>query len=543
MKNMKRLLLFVNIFLIITPLLAQQVDTAWTKTLGSTGNESTSSVSGMEWSNPIIKIDNVGNLYVVGRSNTLGGDVQDTIGGEDCWIVKLNTNGDTLWTKVFGGTADDIPADLLVFDNGDFIVTGYTFSNDGDFIGNHGSEDGFVTKFDSNGNVMWSKLYGGGLFLGSIPGHDIIKGVTLLSNGNLLAVGSTNSNNGDLPMDLNKFGAAWILRIDTANGNLLNTKKVVGPNHNEQTPNLLISVSELSDGSGYYALGETRYGIQPFRMWLVKFDNNDNMLWNKEFGSTTDNSARSVIAMSNGSAMISGIIGFADGDVSSWFGGFYDIWIAIVDTNQNIVNERTFGGSQGSESLYTMKKITNNSYIFGGSAASTDNYLHQNLGSSDFWLVNYDSNLDTNWTYDFGGTGIDQITGIAPDNNGNIFVTGRTESNDLYVHNNHGGRDIFVAKIQNAFPIGIIESKINNTSKLYPNPTNNEVNLITENTNKQKIKVIIYNSVGQTVKSIVFSSNATNTKRINVKDLVRGIYFVKIQIGSRIETQKLIINR
>jgi hypothetical protein len=74
-------------------------------------------------------------------------------GGSDIFVFKLNSNGDIVWKKTYGGSVDDTGGSIITT-IGEYILTGTTSSNDGDFSGmNKGVSDIFVMKLDSNGNL------------------------------------------------------------------------------------------------------------------------------------------------------------------------------------------------------------------------------------------------------------------------------------------------------------------------------------------------------------------------------------------------------
>lgn len=91
------------------------------------------------------------------------GDVGTNNGGEDYWVVQLNATTGTLnWQKTLGGSASDIAKCVVTTANGNIIVGGYTYSdNTGDVENTMGGADFWVVEFTSNGTVNWKKLIGG----------------------------------------------------------------------------------------------------------------------------------------------------------------------------------------------------------------------------------------------------------------------------------------------------------------------------------------------------------------------------------------------
>ena len=117
----------------------------WVKTYGGSGdNRGYSIVSTSD-----------GGCILTGETLSNDGDFSGmNKGGRDIFVIKLNSSGDILWKKTFGGSSDDFGKSITTTSDGGFVLTGGTSSNDGDFSGmNKGASDIFVMKLDSNGNL------------------------------------------------------------------------------------------------------------------------------------------------------------------------------------------------------------------------------------------------------------------------------------------------------------------------------------------------------------------------------------------------------
>jgi hypothetical protein len=124
---------------------------AWQKTLGGSFGELAYSIKQT--------ID--GGYIVAGLTHSNDGDVSGNHGFNDCWLVKLTSIGLIEWKKTIGGTEYDIPYSIQQTNNGGYIIAGQTGSNNGDVSGNHGSSDYWVIKLTSLGAIEWQKTLGG----------------------------------------------------------------------------------------------------------------------------------------------------------------------------------------------------------------------------------------------------------------------------------------------------------------------------------------------------------------------------------------------
>jgi len=77
------------------------------------------------------------------------------VGGTDLYLIKTDVNGDTLWTRTFRGTSDDYGRSVKQTNDGGYIIAGYTNSFGA------GGNDMYLLKTDGNGDSLWTKAFGG----------------------------------------------------------------------------------------------------------------------------------------------------------------------------------------------------------------------------------------------------------------------------------------------------------------------------------------------------------------------------------------------
>ncbi|HEY8401939.1 MAG TPA: hypothetical protein VIK89_11790, partial [Cytophagaceae bacterium] len=109
-----------------------------------------------------VKVDNDGNLIAVGYTWSEAADVFGTSKGNgDCVAIKLNAeDGSIIWAKRFGGSNTEYFYDVQIASDGDYLIAGSYGSPNGDFTSNAGGQDAFILKLDTDGNKVWLKTFG-----------------------------------------------------------------------------------------------------------------------------------------------------------------------------------------------------------------------------------------------------------------------------------------------------------------------------------------------------------------------------------------------
>ena len=175
-----------------------------------------------------------------------GGSVSFGIGDNDVWVLKLDSSGNRVWQKAYGGPSDDRAFSVQQTADGGFVVAGFTKSFGA------GDMDFWVLRLDASGTLAWQRTYGGGAM-------DWAFGVRQTSEGGYLVVGRTDS-----------FGLggadAWILKLDDAG--LVTWQRTFGGGALDYA----YSVRETADGS-YLVGGVTgSYGAGNYDAMVLKLE-------------------------------------------------------------------------------------------------------------------------------------------------------------------------------------------------------------------------------------------------------------------------------
>ncbi|MBL7806603.1 MAG: T9SS type A sorting domain-containing protein [Saprospiraceae bacterium] len=123
----------------------------WQKMLGS---------SSLDRGNDIIQLPS-GEYLVFGHISWGDGNVTLAYAGYDYWVAKLSNTGEIIWQHTYGGTGEDFSSQINLTKDGGFIMVGSTNSKDGDITDNNGGVEYLIMKADSMGQLQWQKTLGG----------------------------------------------------------------------------------------------------------------------------------------------------------------------------------------------------------------------------------------------------------------------------------------------------------------------------------------------------------------------------------------------
>lgn len=241
---------------------------------------------------------------------------------------------------------------------------------------------------------MWSQTYGG-------TEYDMAYSLVSTFDGGYTIAGATQS-----------FGAGdddfWLVKTG-AFGNIKWNKTYGGTG-----ADAAYSLVAASDG-GYAMAGDTySFGAGNVDFWLVKTDANGVMEWNRTYGGTEYDSARSLVAASDGGYAIAGW-------TNSSGAGDADVFLVKTDAFGNMQWNRTYGGS-GSDVSRSLVALSDGGYIMTGWTTSFG------VGNTDFWLVKTDALGNMRWNRTYGGPEYEFAYSLVAASDGGYALTGWTDS-------------------------------------------------------------------------------------------------------------------
>ncbi len=328
-----------------------------------------------------------GGYALAGRTNSFGA------GSDDFWLVKTDANGTKLWDKTYGGTNSDVANALVQTGDDGYALAGRTNSFGA------GSDDFWLIKTDSSGNIQWNKTYGG-------TDDDAANALVQTSDGGYTVAGYTRS-----------FGLAsnydfWLIKTDSS-GNML-WNKTYGREHGEWAA----AIVQTDDGG--YALAGCAYpwgtSATTTDFWLVKTDTNGTKLWDKLYGSTSYfEYAYAFVQTSDGGYALAGDT-YTPGAPDS-----HDFWLVKTSANGTKLWDKFYGGTQ-SEVSFALVQNADSGYALAGYTKSFG------AGIRDAWLVKTDAFGNSMWNVTYGGTYSDVASALVQTSDGRYALAGGTGS-------------------------------------------------------------------------------------------------------------------
>ena len=462
-----------------------QPDSLWSRTFGG---------SSMDECYSVHQISD-GSYILGGYTGSYGA------GNRDFWLLKTDADGDSLWTRTFGGMYQDECRSIQQTTDGGYILGGFTYSYGA------GSTDFWLLKTDTSGALEWSYTFGGGSL-------EICYSVQQTTDGGYILGGYTNS-----------FGAGgydfWFVK--TYPGGTEQWSRTFGGSDDD----VCWSIQQTSDG-GYILGGYTAsFGAGSTDFWLVKMDANGAEEWRRTFGGSDEDVCFSVQQTTDG--------GYILGGYTVPYGvGFSDFWLVKTDASGIEEWNRTFGGSS-SEACLSVQQTSDGGYILGGYAAS------YGAGNADFWLVRADANGDSLWSRTFGGSGQDECRSVQQTTDGGYILGGNTSSYGA------GSWDFWLVKTgpdpSAAEPqINLVPVKFA-LHPNFPNPFNPSTAIRYDVKQTGHVRLAIYNLLGQEVASLVDGQQLAGTHTItwNASNVPSGIYLCRMEADGFAQTRKMLL--
>jgi Secretion system C-terminal sorting domain len=474
--------LFLFSFLFIISIYAQP-DTMWVKSFGFDFEDFGYGV----------QQTTDGGFIVVGSSQIFSS------GPSFIWLIKTNSSGDTLWTKLIETTFSSIGYSIKQTADGGYIIVGQN-----DVLS--------LIKTDALGDVTWIQSYG--FVSGVDSGRDVQEIL-----GGYIVTGYTRSFGANTNEDL------WLLRMD-GNGDTLWTKTYGGEANDRG-----YSVKQTSDG-GFIITGSLN--TDSFDdLWIVKTDSNGDTTWTRTYNTTFTSTGRSIQQTTDGGYIIAGSNSF-----------IFSMGKAIllkINSSGDTEWVKEFDGSTDN-GANSVQQTTDGGFIFTGFFRE-----FPGAGNEDIWLVKTDSNGDTTWTQRITGFTYDRGTSVQQISDGGYIVSGYGRLPAAFIE------DILLARFEPEKPTSVDDNELTNLSTYdleqnFPNPFNPSTKIkfsipFVEMGYAPSVQLIVYDVLGNEISTLVNEEKSAGSYEVdfNASELTSGIYFYQLKAGNFVQTKKMIL--
>jgi hypothetical protein len=319
-----------------------------------------------------------GGYILVGNTATRGE-------GSDLWLIRTDQSGNPIWSRILGGSGEDIGYFVEETSDDGFIITGSTKSF------GMGEERLWLIKTDSNGSRIWDRTFGGFVSSSGDGGWSVDE----TRDGGYIVTGYTQSL-GRGRKDL------WLLKTDDLGD------RVWDRTYGGREDDVGISVLQSRDG-GYIVAGRTAsFGRGGDDIWLVKTDSVGKEVWNATFGGSKDDAGFQVVELMDGYALVGRTESGSDKN---------RIILIRTDLSGRKLWERAYQGGSGT----SLQPTSEGGFVIAGRNDSQDS-------GRDALIIKTDSSGNEEWSRVFGG-GADDIGTFAVQNrDGDYIMAGITSS-------------------------------------------------------------------------------------------------------------------
>ncbi|MFT6923494.1 MAG: hypothetical protein ACJA1C_002509 [Crocinitomicaceae bacterium] len=551
-------LLFTSFLLITSILNAQNFE--WANSMGSSEFELGKAIA----------VDDLGNSYSTGVfRGTVDFDPSaavlnlTAIDLSDGYVQKLDSDGNLIWAKAFGGL-NYVSGNAMAIDaSGNVYVAGHFFET-ADFdpgvgvynLTSAADEDVFVLKLDPNGDFLWAKSFGA-------EDDDVARSIAIDLAGNVCVTGlyvhtvdfdpgpgvaelTSITSGGPFPSENSDV---FVLKLTPA-GDYIWCKSIGGEDSDmaygvttDNSNNIYLTghYRETSDfDPGIDVFNSTAIG--QYDIFVLKLDVNGDFLWMKSIGSPDNDEGYGIVAEGPHSVYVTGYFsGTADfnpdaGVHNLTSNGAYDIFALKLNADGSFAWANSMGstgsdiGTSVATNIYGDFFLTGQYYGTVDFDASASVYELTSNGDADIFVQKLSTSGDMDWTVSEGNSGNDIGKGITALGGGYVYLLGGFQNTvdfgvnaPAYDLTSVGSFDIFNQKLGAAtYGVGLVDLMSQNAITIYPNPTNGHLTIDSEE-NILSVKVI--NLLGELVYEL---KQHASIEMIDLNDLSSGAYTLQL---------------
>jgi hypothetical protein len=413
---------------------------------------------------------------------------EDSKGGSDIWLIRINEFGDELWQKTLGSSSDEEARAVIQTTDLGFFVAGSFVSTQDSKIKGYGSKDVLITRIDKNGKELSQLILGGkGL-------DEVEKMIPTRDGGALLGIYSRSS---EVRVSGSEKGSGM---------------RDAGSVPNVQNPNPVSRTPKQTEN-----FGEGDY-------WIVKLDKNGKVEWEKNFGGKGDDHIRTLALTSTGFIIGGESRSERSGNKTAGLEEGTDLWLISLNErgdeqwqksynfkNRDILMSMSVISGKQEDGSSKSKGILLGGYTQAEGRIETDD--------ETFWMLYLDQNGNEQWRKHVKGESRkkeERLSDLKLNRDGSIILAG-TSAEEL------GKENWKIVKLGDKQVDQLIEKY---DIKIYPNPVSDYAYVEIGFNDFKEADILLYDMSGRQLQSIKTKNKVT---KINTQALVQGAYLVTVK--------------
>ncbi|MGR3856939.1 T9SS type A sorting domain-containing protein [Chryseobacterium indologenes] len=409
---------------------------------------------------------------------------EDSKGGSDIWLIRINEFGDELWQKTLGSSSDEeARAVIQTTDLGFFVAGNVQNSSKG-----YGSKDVLITKLDKDGKELSQLILGG-------KGLDEVEMmIPTRDGGALLGIYSRSSE-------------IRVSESDKGSG-----MRDAGSVSDIQSPNPVSRTSKQTEN-----FGEGDY-------WIVKLDKNGKVEWEKNFGGKGDDHLRTLALTSTGFIIGGESRSERSGNKTVGIEEGTDLWLIALNERgdeqwQKSYNFKNRDILMGMSVIHSTDDKSTKGILLGGYTQAEGRIQ---ADDETFWMLYLDQNGNEQWRKHVKGESRqkeERLSDLKLNRDGSIILAG-TSAEEL------GKENWKIVKLGDKQVDQLIEKY---DIKIYPNPVSDYA-YVEIGFDFKDAEIFLYDMSGRQLQSIKTKNKVT---KINTQALVQGAYLVTIKTDNK----------
>ena len=411
---------------------------------------------------------------------------EDSRGGSDIWLIRLNEFSDELWQKTLGTSSDEEARSVIQTTGLGFFVAGNVQNSSKGY----GSKDVWITRLDKDGKELSQLILGGkGL-------DEVEKMIPTKDGGALLGIYSRSSEFRDSGSGI-RNPESKSSTISTATRN---------PSSATST-----AISQMPKASSNFGEGD---------YWIVKLDKNGKIEWEKNYGGKGDDHIRTLALTSTGYIIGGESRSERSGNKTVGTQEGTDLWLIALNERgdeqwQKSYNFKNRDVLMGMSVIHSADDKSSKGILLGGYTQAEGRIEKDD---ETFWMLYLDQNGNEQWRKHVAGESRqreERLSDLKLNRDGSIILAG-TSAKEL------GKENWKIIKLGDKQVSQLIEKQ---DIRIYPNPVS-DYTYVEIGFDFKEADILLYDMSGRQLQSLKTKNNVT---KINTQNLVQGAYLVTIK--------------